>query len=1014
MAAFFVQPAAAQINNPVTVSGTVKDSAGAGIPGVTVKAKKAAGTAVTDANGRFTITVKDSAAVLEFSAVNYALAEVPVNNQASLQVTLLPLTGKLDDVVVIGYGSVKKSDLTGSVATVKASDLQTRPVSSLNQNLSGRATGVNVSSNSGRPGGRANIRIRGTTSISISNNPLFVIDGVILNTADLQNGSTPIDYINPNDIASIEVLKDASSTAIYGARGANGVILVTTKRGSTSGGKLAYDVDLSVGKVPRKLEVLNAEEFLKVEETAYANAAKYDPIGWASGTKYVDPRTKRTNPKLFDGQGRPLYNTNWQDLMFRNALTQNHQLAFTNGNDKGSYGAFLNYRNENGVVRGSAQKRFAGRFVFDSQIKDWLKVGGTLGYTDQNEKQIDELGAGGIVVMRQVLEALPIIPAKYADGTWASNRDYPGMEGGDNPLRLIEDRLYYLRTQTLLGNMYSDIHLAKGLDLKSVIGVNVINQRRDYYADRDLKYISDLGNASIINNRYNSWQFENYLTYNRRFRDIHAVTAMAGISWQRVDRFENIANAQNFTDNFYRFYNLGAGATPQPSSSFGQAYSLQSYFARVNYGLQNKYLLTVTGRMDGSSKFGPANRYSFFPSAALAWRVSDENFLKNSRVISNLKLRTSYGNIGNSEIPAYRYFPGMTSYPVIFGGNRVIGIGIDRMSNQNLKWEKTEQFDAGVELSLFGRVNIEVDVYRKKTVNMLLDAPVPTSSGYTSVTQNIGSMENKGIEFAVNTTNISTRNFSWNTLFNISLNKNKVLALAGGSDIFVGNTVVRVGEPVGSFFGYVSLGTWGTHEADKAQQYGLKPGDIKYQDLNNDGKINDKDRTIIGRGIPNGFGTFSNTFRYKAWSLLIDLQFMYGNDVLNRSIHSLEDRQGIANSYKTVLDAWTETNQNTPIAQVRPIAAYYTTNNDSHKVTDASFIRGRNLLLSYTFPRTITSRLKLERLRAFASVQNFFVATRYKGYDPEVSNSGAAFDQGVGLYDYPRPRVFMFGLNVGL
>jgi TonB-linked SusC/RagA family outer membrane protein len=1014
MAAFFVQPAAAQINNPVTVSGTVKDSAGAGIPGVTVKAKKAAGTAVTDANGRFTITVKDSAAVLEFSAVNYALAEVPVNKQASLQVTLLPLTGKLDDVVVIGYGSVKKSDLTGSVATVKASDLQTRPVSSLNQNLSGRATGVNVSSNSGRPGGRANIRIRGTTSISISNNPLFVIDGVILNTADLQNGSTPIDYINPNDIASIEVLKDASSTAIYGARGANGVILVTTKRGSTSGGKLAYDVDLSVGKVPRKLEVLNAEEFLKVEETAYANAAKYDPIGWASGTKYVDPRTKRTNPKLFDGQGRPLYNTNWQDLMFRNALTQNHQLAFTNGNDKGSYGAFLNYRNENGVVRGSAQKRFAGRFVFDSQIKDWLKVGGTLGYTDQNEKQIDELGAGGIVVMRQVLEALPIIPAKYADGTWASNRDYPGMEGGDNPLRLIEDRLYYLRTQTLLGNMYSDIHLAKGLDLKSVIGVNVINQRRDYYADRDLKYISDLGNASIINNRYNSWQFENYLTYNRRFRDIHAVTAMAGISWQRVDRFENIANAQNFTDNFYRFYNLGAGATPQPSSSFGQAYSLQSYFARVNYGLQNKYLLTVTGRMDGSSKFGPANRYSFFPSAALAWRVSDENFLKNSRVISNLKLRTSYGNIGNSEIPAYRYFPGMTSYPVIFGGNRVIGIGIDRMSNQNLKWEKTEQFDAGVELGLFGRVNIEVDVYRKKTVNMLLDAPVPTSSGYTSVTQNIGSMENKGIEFAVNTTNISTRNFSWNTLFNISLNKNKVLALAGGSDIFVGNTVVRVGEPVGSFFGYVSLGTWGTHEADKAQQYGLKPGDIKYQDLNNDGKINDKDRTIIGRGIPDGFGTFSNTFRYKAWSLLIDLQFMYGNDVLNRSIHSLEDRQGIANSYKTVLDAWTETNQNTPIAQVRPIAAYYTTNNDSHKVTDASFIRGRNLLLSYTFPRTITSRLKLERLRAFASVQNFFVATRYKGYDPEVSNSGAAFDQGVGLYDYPRPRVFMFGLNVGL
>ncbi len=1014
LAILFACSAAAQESHPVKISGTVKDSTGAGIPGVTVREKKTSNTVLTDSSGHFTLSVKDASAVLEFSSVSYTATEVALNNRTSLDVTLQALTGKLDDVVVIGYGSVKKSDLTGSVATVKSTDLQERPASSLNQNLSGRATGVNVSSNSGRPGGRANIRIRGTTSISISNNPLFVIDGVILNTADLQNGSTPIDYINPNDIASIEVLKDASSTAIYGARGANGVILVTTKRGTASGGKVSYDVDISLSKVPREIGVLNSEEFLKVEEIAYANAQKYDPIGWASGTKYVDPKTKRTNPKLFDSQGKPLYNTNWQDLMFRNAFTQNHQLAFTNGNEKGSYGVFLNYRDEAGVVRGSAQRRYAGRFVFDSQIKDWLKVGGTLSYTDQNDKQIDDLGNGGIVVMRQVLEALPIIPVKYANGAWASNRDYPGMEGGDNPLRLIEDRLYYLRTQTLLGNVYGNIHLAKGLDFKSIIGVNVINQRKDYYADRDLKYISDVGDASITNDRFNSWQFENYLTYNKKFRDIHAVTAMAGVSWQRVDRFQNIANAQNFTDNFYRFYNLGAGANPQASSSFGQAYSLQSYFARLNYGLKNKYLFTFTGRMDGSSKFGTANRYSFFPSAAFAWRASDEDFLKNSRVISNLKFRTSYGNIGNSEIPAYRYFAGMSNYPVIFGNDRVIGVGINRMNNDNLRWEKTEQFDAGVELGLFNRINLEVDVYRKKTVNMLLDAPVPSSSGYSSVTQNVGSMENKGIEFSVSSTNISTKNFTWTTLFNLSINKNKVLALAGGSDIFVGNTVVRVAQPVGSFYGYVSLGTWGSNEAAQAQKYGLKPGDIKYLDLNNDGKINDNDRTIIGKGIPDGFGTFSNTFRYKNWSLLVDLQFMYGNDVLNRSIHSLEDRQGIANSYKTVLDAWTETNQNTSIAQIRPIAAYYTTNNDTHKITDASFIRGRNLMLSYSFPRTITSRMKLDRLRTFVSIQNFFVMTKYKGYDPEVSNSGAAFDQGVALYDYPRPRIFMFGLNVGL
>lgn len=998
---------------PIDVRGKVLDEKGIGIPGVSIKVKNTVKTTTTDNDGDFSLKGLPDDAILVVSYVGYTTQETKVN-AGNMRIKLTPKLQDLDEVVVVGYGTAKKSDLTGAVGTVKAEALQERPASSLNQSLSGRVSGVNVSSNSGRPGGRANIRIRGVSSLSVSNNPLYVIDGVILNAVDLRNGSTPIDYLNPNDIASIEVLKDASSTAIYGARGANGVIMVTTKRGTSGGGRITYDADFSIGVLPRKLEVLNSKEFLAVEDLAYANAQKYDPIGWATGTKYTDPKTKRTNPKLFDAQGNPLYDTDWQEESFQKALTQNHQLGITDGNEKSSFGAFVNYRNQEGLARGSWQKRYAGRFVFDSQIKSWLKVGGTMGYTDQNEKQVDQLDGGGITMMRQVLEALPIIPVKYADGSWASNRDYPGMEGGDSPLRVAADRLSFLRTQTFLGNMYATIHLAAGLDLKSTIGTNIITQREDYFAAKGMQYISDNGDASVNNNKYNSWQFENYLTYSKQFSKIHSISAMGGVSWQHIDRFESQASTQGFSDSYFLYNNLGAGSSPQAPSSIGLAYGLNSYFARLNYSLLNKYLVTLTGRADGSSKFGKESQYAFFPSAALAWKVMEEDFMKSIPVISNLKVRASYGATGNSEIPAYRALAGMGNYNVIFDGVRNIGIGTNRMANATLQWEKTKQLDFGLEVGLFAnRLNFELDLYRRRVNGMLLDSPLPYSSGYGSIFSNVGSMENKGIEFSVNSTNIKTDDFSWSTTFNISVNKNKVLALASG-DIFSGNGIIREGEPVGSFFGRVNLGTWGSNEAQEAKKYNMLPGDIKYKDINNDGRINDLDRTIIGKGIPDGYGTLLNTFQYKAWSLTVDLQYMYGNDVLDRSIHSAEDRQGIANSYKTVLNAWTETNQNTPIAQIRPINAYYTTNNDSHKVTDGSFIRGRNLLLAYTFPSKTVSALKLNRLRVYGSVQNFFLLTKYKGYDPEVSNSGAPFDQGLALYDYPKPRVFMLGINIAL
>jgi TonB-linked SusC/RagA family outer membrane protein len=999
-----------------TITGVVKSQEDQELlPGVSVLIKGTQRGTVTDLDGVFNLEAS-SGEVLVFSFVGYDSQEVTVqNNSSDLQIFLEPTLSDLGEVVVIGYGTQRKSDLTGAVGTVKGDVLQERPAASLNQALAGRLTGVNVSVNSGRPGGRANIRIRGNTSVSVSNNPLYVIDGVILNATGLTNGSTPIDYINPNDIASIEVLKDASSTAIYGARGANGVILVSTKRGSQSGGTVSYDADVSMGVLPKKIPLLNSEEFLRVEEIAYQNAQKYDPVGWAGG-KYTDPATKRSNPDLFDANGKPLYDTDWQDEAFRQAITHNHQLAFTGGNAKDNYGIYLGYRNEEGLVHESWLKRYSARFVFDSQIKDWLKVGGSLSYNDQNESQVDPLGGGGIISMRQVLEALPIIPVKYPDGRWGGNEDYPGMEGGGNPLNIVEERLFHVKTQTLLGNIYSNIRIMEGLELRTTLGTNIINQRVDYYGGRTLNYISrnQGGDASIENNRHNSWQFENYLTYIKDIDENQSINALLGLSWQHVDYFGATARAQRFQDDYFGYNNLGAGANPVAASSGTSAYGLNSYFGRINYNLMDKYLVTLTGRIDGSSKFGEANRYAVFPSAALAWRVSEEDFLKDNSSIYNLKLRTSYGMTGNSEITAYQSLAGLGNYSVIFNGSRAIGIGVNRLANPDLQWEKTQQVDVGIELGLFdGRLNFEADVYRKLTTDMLLSAPVPSSSGYSTVTSNIGSMENKGFEFAINSLNISKDQFSWTTDFNISLNKNKVIALTGGADIFSGSSIIREGEPVGSFFGFVHQGTWGSNEEDEATKYLKKPGDIKYQDVDGNGVINDNDRVIIGNGIPDGFGTLLNTFNYKNFSLTVDLQFMYGNDVLFRSKHSAEDRQGIANSFKTVLNAWTPENQNTNIAELRPVSAGYNTNNDTDRVQDGSFIRGRNLLLAYNFTPSVLQKLHLNRLRVYASAQNFFLTTKFEGYDPEVSTSGSPFDQGVDLYAYPKPRVFMLGINVG-
>lgn len=1036
---FFIclQTLAAPLPAARTISGTVKDSeSGELLPGVSVIFKGTNKGTTTDPNGAFTIEVEDQNSVLIFSFIGYQSQEVTVGNRTTLNIELISDSQALNEIVVIGYGSVKKSDLTGSVSSVKGDQLQERPAPSLNQSMAGRMPGVQVNVNSGRPGGRTNVRIRGFSSINSSNNPLYVVDGVMLPQGNQAQYSTAIDYINPNDIVSVEVLKDASSTAIYGARGANGVILVTTKKGQAGVGKVSYSVDLSVPTIgPKRPQVLNAKEYLAVEDLAYANIAKFDPAGWESG-KYanLDPVKRRREysakfPGVFDENLNPLYDTDWFKEATQNTLSQNHQLSFSGGSNKTTYSLSLNYRDQEGLIKTTYQKRYATRFSIDDQVKKWLKLGATISYNDQGENLSDINDA----VSRQIVEDFPFLPVQYADGTYANNRDYPQAEGTMSSVHRLMGRKYIIKTQTTLGSLYSNIAFTPNLQMRTVLGVNVLNQEIDQSSTRTLS-ISQFGTAEKQNNNEAFWSLENYLTYNKTFNGIHDLTAMAGVSWQETTETSTRAYVQNFATDYFGYNNLGAGATNPTVGSGASRFAFNSYFGRVNYTLKSKYLFTLTGRADGSSKFGDNHKYSFFPSAAVAWRVSDEDFMSSNSLISNLKLRASYGVTGNSEIPPYSSLSLLSStYTTVYGDNRVSGTGLNRLANPNLKWERTAQSDVGLEFSMLkGRVAIEADYYYRKTTDMLLDAPVPRTSGYAVIRKNIGSMQNQGVEFNLNTVNIEKNKFSWNTTFNISMNRNKVLSLATPSDIFgVGGpnftnqtSVIRVGEPVGSFWGLIRLGTWSEAERDEAAAFRsyrnnlpMLPGDIKYADLNGDKAITDADRTIIGNGSPKGWGSLINNLKFGNFDLTLDLQYTYGNDVLDMTLHPSEDRQAIANSYTTVLNAWTPDNQDTPVAQIRETRAGYVTNVDSHWVFDGSFLRGRNLLLGYNVPTSVTERLKLDRMRLYLSTQNFFLLTKYPHGDPEVTptngnESSNVFSQGMIWHGYPKPTIYMGGIQV--
>jgi TonB-linked SusC/RagA family outer membrane protein len=997
------------------LSGVVTNEKGEGLSGVSVTVKGSSIGTTTDAEGKFKLTVPDEGATLEFSNVGYETHSVVVTNQASLNVRLKETVTGLNDVVVIGYGTVKKSDLTGAVASLKGDQLVDRPLPNVSQALEGKIAGVDVSINSNAPGQAAKVRVRGIGSINSSLDPLYVVDGV---------AGVDINTLNPHEIASLEVLKDASSTAIYGARGANGVIMVTTKRGHRGDTRVSYDGNANESVLARHLKTLNSEQFVQVYNLAFANGQKFDPAGavWTP----PQPLDHAHLPKLFDNNDKPLYNTNWEHEVYKPAFSTDHFINIQGGSDKSLWSASLGYLDQNGLMINSWFNRYSVKLTMDNDVNSWLKFGGNISLIKSTQRLVSD-GNGSLNVPRMVTEEVPIVPIKYPDGSWAGNNDIGGLEGGPNPVHISQSRYNLNNTLQALGDVYFTIHLTKDLDFKSDLGYNVSGLKNNFYSGQDLPHLSqDQGGEAHINAYTNYyWQSENYLTWNKKINDRQKLTALAGASWLKYKQEWVDAESQNFIDDFFQWDYLQAGSVRSNTKSQDYTWAMNSYFARVTYNIDEKYLFTATGRYDGSSKFGENNKFAFFPSVGAAWRISEEEFLKSSRVISNLKLRGSYGLSGNQEIGQYQSLAQIQPSTTVLNNTNQSTLLPYYIGNPNLKWEKSQQADLGLEMSLFrDRINLNIDVYRRTTKDLLLQAPIPWSAGeqQNNVYENVGSVRNTGVEVNLQTVDVKTKDFTWTTTFLFAANKNEITKLNdGNADIFPGpnflgqTNILRVGAPIGSFYGMHRIGTYSTDEAADAATHGLKPGDRKYI-YNKDGSPY---YSIIGRSSPKWTGTFSSAFTYKSWDFSFDIRFVQGINTAATFKHSSEDRQTIANSLATVLDAWTPTHQNTMISQVRNYKFAQDSHFDTWWVEDGSFIRGQNITLGYTVPEAVVRKLKLTRLRVAVNAQNFFLHTKYTGYDPEVDTfnstygANSAFSQNLDFFSYPRPRVYNLNLSVG-
>ena len=997
------------------ITGSVSDEKGEPIISGTVKIKDTNTATITDFDGNYKINVPSNG-TLVFSYLGYVTQEVPVAQAKGgvLNVQLKPEDTTLDELVVVGYGTMRKSDVTGSIGIAKGDEMKKNQNFSAIDNLRGKVSGVNVFSNSSQPGAYNNkVVIRGMATINSSTDPLYVVDGVVMEGFGM---------INPNDIESMEVLKDASATAIYGARGANGVILVTTKRGlkNEEGTRISYDGSFSISTMARKMDVLNAQEWCDAWMQGLENENKYQGKNWSLDRAYWF-----NDRNYFDENGNPLYDTDWQDEATRTAFSHNHQISIQQAGKKSSMGAFLNYTDQQGIVLDTYSKRVNAKMTYDANPTSWLSTAVNLTVNHTWTHYTPEDG-GGQDARRTMIEMLPWLPVKDKNGDYTTSQSIGsgmgyGFEAMTNPVAILKGQTYANYRTQLFGNAAFTFHILDGLDLKTQFGVDYHHNRGTYYSSRDLVNLSqgEQGRASISNSDVLYWQEETYLTYNKVF-DIHRINAMAGLSWQERTYDYNYMYTQGFSDDFFKTYNMAAGTKPNSPESSWNRWRMNSYFLRLAYTLKDRYSATVTGRVDGSSKFGKNNKYAFFPSAGLAWNISQEDFMKNVNAISNLKLHASYGLTGNSEIDPYKSLATVNSGTLLNNNQYASYSYVSSLANPDLKWEKTAQFDLGFNLGLFqDRLNFDVSYYHKKTTDLLLDCPVPYSTGYTSMFKNIGSVKNQGLDIMISGTPFRSKNFTWTSTLNLNYNKNEILSLGeNNEDIGLMNWVggyegiLRVGESMGSFYGYRRLGVYTTedYQAGKCE-------------LNQVGRAKRSEtKEILGKGIPDWTGSWVNTFNYKNWDLTLDMQFVWGVETMQQFYHSTYDRFGLTNGLSNILyDAYNGSNPNA-MEQMIYLAngnhAGQDTTVDSAWVVDGSYLRCNMLQLGYTFDRNLIKSLGLSGLRVYASANNLFMicSSKFNGYDPESTSQtdsmGSKFGQNAAFFSYPRARTFTLGLSV--
>ena len=957
-----------------------------GLPGVNIFVKGTKVGASTDFDGSYTIKVPDNNAVLVFSFVGFVTQEITVGNKQVINVTLLADANELDEVVVIGYGSVKKSDVTGSVSSVKAAELSAYPTLSAEQALQGRSAGVAVQSNNGgEPGAPIKIRIRGGTSINASSDALIVVDGFV-------GASMP----PPEDVASMEILKDASATAIYGSRGSNGVILVSTKKGRQGKTSIELNTSFSSQNVNNTLDLLNADQF----------------------ASYIS--------SFVNGYTQGPANTDWQDVLYRSATLSSTQLSFSGGTDTSKFYISGSYFNQDGVVINSGVERFNVLSNVEIDVSDKLTVGlnvfGGRFSRDGVFTQSQSGGTGSSDAISSAYRFAPDLGIRDGNGDFTINSVGDDI---DNPYANATQNVNETKSDIYRLNFNANYEVIKGLDYKTSVGYSTRNSKTGKFKPTTLLSGAGVGGeATVETSKRTSLLFENFLTYKREVGNGN-LTVLGGVSYQRNDTEKTFAGARGFVTNSVSYHNLGGGSVfLKPKSSLTKT-ELNSAFGRINYELANKYLFTITGRRDGSSNFSKNNKYAFFPSGAFAWNMGNENFLKDHKTINSWKWRFSYGATGNPSIAPYGTLARFSEIYSVIGDQIANAVAVTVLANDNLKWETSYQTDIGLDVGLLdNRINITMDYYNIRTKDLLFARPLPEYIGLAKPfqIQNIGELENKGFEFSINTKNVITDNFSWSTNFNIATNKNKMITLPDGEDILIDSTpghflqndsqILREGEAVGSFYGYIYEGV----QQDANAPAGLagfenQPGGELFRDINGDGIINSRDKTIIGDPNPDFTAGLNNSFKYKNFDMNIFFNASVGGDILSYTL--LELGSGDSNATTEALRAWTATNTNTNV----PSAGVRAKRVTSRYVYDGSYIRLKNISLGYTLPQSILEKLSIQKVRFYISGQNLLTFTDFPGADPEINyrnnnNERSNTNLGLDYGSYPNVRTITIGLNL--